>query len=265
MAGDEDKTINNKEGATDHDSPYYIHPSDYPRQMHVNDVLTDGNYADWSQEMLNFLFAKNKVGFIDGTIKKPEPTSSKYMSWMRCDAMIKGWLNTAMEKEIRTSVKYATTAQEIWADLEERFGKESAPRAYELKQLLTTTKQVGASVSAYYTKLRVIWDEIQSVLPLPKCNCNGCTCGIGKKLTELREKERLYEFLLGLDAEFGTIRTQILATQPTPSLGTAYHLTADDEQQRTISGAKRPAIDAVAFQAYAPARRPMFEDIDWSG
>ncbi|KAL9996373.1 putative retrotransposon Copia-like protein [Helianthus debilis subsp. tardiflorus] len=255
MPGDKEEESKNDAGVLDHNSPYYIHASDYPRQMHVNDPLTDGNYIDWSQEMLNFLFAKNKVGFIDGSIKKPEQNSTNYMLWMRCDAMIKGWLNTAMEKEIRTSVKYATTAQEIWADLKERFGKDSAPRAYELKQSLTTTKQEGMSVSAYYTKLRVLWDEIQSVLHIPRCNCDGCTCGIGKKLTELKEKERLYEFLLGLDSDFGTIRTQILAMQPLPSLGTAYHLVADDEQQRAVSGVKRPTTDATAFQAFIPKNR----------
>ncbi|KAJ0488998.1 putative retrotransposon Copia-like protein [Helianthus annuus] len=259
MTGNGDKPEKGKDGVTDHDSPYYLHPSDYPRKIHVNDVLTDVNYIDWSQEMLNFLFAKNKVGSIDGTIKKPEEGSSNYMAWMRCDAMIKGWLNTTMEKEIRTSVKYSTTAREIWADLKERFRKENAPRAYELKQSLTTTKQEGATVSAYYTKLRVIWDEIQSVLPVPKCDCGGCTCLIGKKLIELREKERLYEFLLGLDSEYGTIRTQILAMKPTPSLGIAYHLVADDEQQRAVSGIKRHDSDAAAFQAYVPTKRDQIQ------
>ncbi|KAJ0576816.1 putative retrotransposon Copia-like protein [Helianthus annuus] len=66
--------------------------------MQVNDALSDKNYADWVQEMENFLFAKNKIGFIDGSIKKPETTSKDYMAWMRSDAMIKGWLTTAMEK-----------------------------------------------------------------------------------------------------------------------------------------------------------------------
>nr|GEW93844.1 putative NB-ARC [Tanacetum cinerariifolium] len=46
------------------------------------------------------------------------------MAWMRCDAIVKGWLTTPMEKEIHTSVKYANTATEIWKDLKERFGKE---------------------------------------------------------------------------------------------------------------------------------------------
>jgi len=237
--------------SSDHNSPYYLHPSDYPRQMHVNDTLTDNNYLDWVQEMENFLFAKNKIGFIDGTIKRPEADDASYMAWMRCDAMIKGWLTTAMEKEIRGSVKYANSASEIWKDLKERFGKESAPRAYELKQAISNTRQEGMTVSAYYTKLRGLWDEMQSFFPAPVCKCNGCTCGIGKSLRELKEKEQLYEFLMGLDGEFSIIRTQILATKPIPSLGNAYHLVAEDEQQRSIAGGKKPVSETMAFQASA--------------
>ncbi|XP_024986555.1 uncharacterized protein LOC112521796 [Cynara cardunculus var. scolymus] len=151
----------------DYNSPYYLHPSNYPRQMQVNDALSDKNYADWVQEMENFLFAKNKIGFINGSIEKPEKTSKDYMPWMRVDAMIKGWHTTAMEKEIRGGMKYANTVVEMWIDLRERFGKESAQRAYELKNKIAVTHQDGAIVSAYYTKLRSLWDEIQSVFPIP--------------------------------------------------------------------------------------------------
>ncbi|KAL6572979.1 hypothetical protein OROHE_002455 [Orobanche hederae] len=248
---------NNKksEGGQDVNSPLYIHPSDYPKQLHVNETLTDNNYADWSMEMMNFLFAKNKVGFIDGSIKKPEKDAADYMPWMRCDAMVKGWLTTAMEKEIRNSVKYANTASEIWNDLKERFGKESAPRAYELKQNLTMTHQNGTTVSVYYTKLRSLWDEIESALPVPRCSCNKCTCDVGKQIRELKEKERLYEFLMGLDNHFTVIRTQILAMNPIPSLGNAYHLVAEDERQRAISAEKKPSSEAAAFKASVPVRR----------
>lgn len=82
--------------------------------------------------------------------------------------------------------------QNIWVDLQERFGKESAPRAYELKQSLTHTHLEGMSISAYYTKLQGVWDEIQSVSPAPWCTCNKCDCNIGKKLNEAKENERLY-------------------------------------------------------------------------
>nr|GFB79977.1 hypothetical protein [Tanacetum cinerariifolium] len=126
MAGDEGSKNSDQ---IDLNSPFYLHPSDYPRQM---------------------------------------------------------------QKEIRASVKYANTAAEIWKGLKERFGKESVPRAYELKQVLNVTQQDRVTVSAYFTKLRRIWDEINTVLPTPRCTCNGCRCEVGKKLVELKEKERLY-------------------------------------------------------------------------
>lgn len=81
--------------------------------------------------MLNCLFDKSNVGFIGGTIKKTVIDSKDYMPQMTSDAMIKGWLNTVMEREIRTSVNYVTTSQEIWEDLKEHFKNESAPKAYE--------------------------------------------------------------------------------------------------------------------------------------
>lgn len=139
---DKDKDGEGSSGGFDHNSPYYLHPSDIPKQLHVNEVLSDANHSDWRQEMENFLFAKNKSEFVDGTIQKPDKGTKEYMLWMRCDAMIKGWLTTAMEKGIRDSVKYANTAAQIWYDLHERFGKESSPRAYELKQKIAATRSL---------------------------------------------------------------------------------------------------------------------------
>ncbi|XP_021991726.1 uncharacterized protein LOC110888511 [Helianthus annuus] len=181
MVGENPPPPKHDDDPTNHDSPYYLHPSDYPKQMQVNENLSDNNFNDWLQEMTNFLFAKNKIGFFDGSLVKPKKTDAKYMSWMRCDAMIKGWLTTAMEKDIRSNVKYAGTAAEIWSDLQERFGKESAPRTYELKRAITTTRKNGSSVSAYFTKLHVLWDEMDNVLPNPQCECEGCNCDLGKK------------------------------------------------------------------------------------
>ena len=54
-----------------------------PRQMQVNNELSDKNDTYGAQEMENFLFAKNNIGFVDRTIGKPEKTSKDYMTWIR--------------------------------------------------------------------------------------------------------------------------------------------------------------------------------------
>ncbi|KAL0303371.1 UNVERIFIED_CONTAM: hypothetical protein Sradi_6205200 [Sesamum radiatum] len=63
----------------------------------------------------------------------------------------------------------------------------------------------------------------------------------------MRERDQLYDFLMGLDS-FGTVKTQILSTKPTPSLGSAYHLVAEDEQQKQISSLRKQTTEAAAFQ-----------------
>lgn len=130
--GDKDKSVGEGSGGgIDHTSSYYLHPSDIPKQLHVNEVLLDSNFNNWIQEMENFLFAK-KIDFVDGTLQKPEKGKSDYMPSMRCNAMVKGWLTSAMENGILDSVKYATSEAEIWTNLHVRFSKESSLRAFEI-------------------------------------------------------------------------------------------------------------------------------------
>ncbi|GKD16384.1 putative RNA-directed DNA polymerase, partial [Tanacetum coccineum] len=115
--------------------------------------------------------------------------------------------------------------------------------------------QIGITDSVYFTKLRGLWDEIESVLPAPRCTCKKCSCEMGKKMNELREKEKLYQFLMCLDTEFAVIKTEILAMNPIPTLGNAYYLVAEEERQRTISGEKKAPPESAAFKAYKAVRR----------
>ncbi|KAL9676375.1 hypothetical protein QQ045_004589 [Rhodiola kirilowii] len=106
---------------------------------------------------------KNKFGFIDGSIPTPGEGSAEFSLWKRSNAMIRGWLHSSIEKEICSSVKHAKTAREVWKDLEERFGNESAPRAYELKREITLTHQERLSVLAYYTKREIILTHQEAI------------------------------------------------------------------------------------------------------
>lgn len=73
-------------------SPYYIHPSDNPGMKHFL-LKFDGNgYIDWKRSMLISLSAKNKTGFVDGTMQKPISTDVTFKAWDRCNSMMISWL-----------------------------------------------------------------------------------------------------------------------------------------------------------------------------
>lgn len=52
-------------------SPYSLHPSDNPGALITPVILKGDNYSEWATEFWNSLQAKQKIGFLDGTIVKP--------------------------------------------------------------------------------------------------------------------------------------------------------------------------------------------------
>lgn len=79
-------------------SPYYLHASDHLGQLFVIELIHDGNYGKWIADMSNAFFAKNMIGFVDGTIPMPSVNSSNLTHWMRSNAMVKGWFKNVWIK-----------------------------------------------------------------------------------------------------------------------------------------------------------------------
>lgn len=69
--------------------------------------------------------------------------------------MVKGWLQTALEKHIRTSVRYIYTAQGTWQELEDKYRNVSAPRTYEIHQVITLLQE-GLSVVTFLHQIQNI-------------------------------------------------------------------------------------------------------------
>ncbi|KAK9278285.1 hypothetical protein L1049_027850 [Liquidambar formosana] len=98
--------------------------SDHPGLALVSQLLTSENYSTWSRSIIMALTAKNKLGFIDGTIKRVvDPSDTSYLPWKRCNTMVFSWLLNSVSKEIAGSIIYAESVHDIWEDLKEEFGK----------------------------------------------------------------------------------------------------------------------------------------------
>ncbi|EOY05030.1 Cysteine-rich RLK (RECEPTOR-like protein kinase) 8 [Theobroma cacao] len=246
--------------AIDTKSPYFLHSSDHPGLIFVTHPLNENgeNYFTWRRSFLNALRSKNKAGFVDGTIVKPDVNSQDYDSWVQCNAIVLFWLINALAKEIQSSAAHADTTHEVWADLQERFTQRMAPRMYELRRAIALLQQEKSSISSYYGKLKTVWGELQASNPIPVCTC-GCTCGAAKKMEDMQEQEKVFDFLMGLDDTFSTVRSQILSVDPLPSLGKTSSIAAQEEKQRQVAVNRVPTVEGAAFLAGQDlsSRRPI--------
>lgn len=222
-----------KETSVDASDPIILHHSDHPGMILVSKQLEGYNYGQWSRAMLISLSAKNKIGFVNGSIKVPESKDPKFQIWQRCNDMVLSWILNAIHPDIASSVIYADTAADVWEDLKERFSQGDDSRIFQIRQEIVEHRQGQQSVSTYYTKMKALWDELASYQK-PIC----CTCGGLKALTEREENERVMQFLMGLNDSYSTIRGSILMMSPLPDTRKTHALVLQQERQVDVA-AKR--------------------------
>ncbi|XP_019264502.1 PREDICTED: uncharacterized protein LOC109242125 [Nicotiana attenuata] len=128
-------------GLVDSAHPYYLHPSDYPRMNPVSSVFDGRGYGGWRRAVVIALSAKNKLGFIDGTLVVPDADSGLQRAWARCNDMVLSWLLNSLSKEIAESVLYSQSAKDPWHDLEDRFGQASGAKLFQLQKELSAVVQ----------------------------------------------------------------------------------------------------------------------------
>jgi hypothetical protein len=222
---------NNKNNSDmDSSNPYYIHPSDHPGHLLVPTKLNGTNYPSWSRSMIHALTAKNKVGFINGSIKEPsqENQPAEYALWNRCNSMILSWLTHSVEQDLAKGVIHAKTAHQVWKDFKDQFSQKNIPAIYQIQKSLASLSQGTMSVSTYFTKIKGLWDELESYRTLPTCNQM-------KAHDEQREEDRLMQFLMGLNESYSTVRSNILMMSPLPNVRQAYSLVIQEETQRQMT------------------------------
>ncbi|KAH9672059.1 retrotran gag 3 domain-containing protein [Citrus sinensis] len=229
---------------TDVSSPYFLHSSDHPGAILVSNVLTGDNYSTWKRSMKMALNAKNKLGFIDGSIQKPSSTSQDLKTWERCNDMVLSWMLNGIEKNLANSLIYCDTPRSLWLGLEERFSQSNNPRIYELKRAICNHQQEQKSLVIYFNTLKFYWDELSTLTIISSCKCET-----SNELQGLLETEKVFQFLMGLNDSYSSVRSQILAMEPLPNVGKAYSIIHQEERQRLLHVSSQPSIESTALTA----------------
>ncbi|GJV02811.1 retrovirus-related pol polyprotein from transposon TNT 1-94 [Tanacetum coccineum] len=128
----------------DSSNPLYVHPSDGPGSLPIQEKLVGAqNYRSWRRSMEIGLSTKRQLGFVKGTIPKPvvmtvtpENTVSraantvKIEMWETCNNLVLSWI-----------------------------------MSYVCESIAKISQQ-GSYVSEYYTKMKCVWQELDSMTTL---------------------------------------------------------------------------------------------------
>ena len=114
------KTSSGKSAIDELSNPNFLYHSDNPSLIPISQPLIRDNYVSWSRAMLITLFVKNKLGFIDGLITKPEGNDLNLLnSWIRNNNIV--IFSTQFLRRFLLVLFFFNSAYEIWLDLMDWF------------------------------------------------------------------------------------------------------------------------------------------------
>ncbi|XP_057958695.1 uncharacterized protein LOC131151469 [Malania oleifera] len=138
--------------------------------------------------------------------------------------MVKAWLLNSFSKEIFASVLICDVARDILIDLKERFSQVNGPRMFHLEQEIHNLVQDNTSVATYFTRLKLLWDELSS---LQSNLFKG-------DVAPYQQYQCTIKFLMELNDSYGAIRGQILLMDPLPTINRIYNLAFQEDCQQDI-------------------------------
>ncbi|XP_059639462.1 uncharacterized protein LOC132281810 [Cornus florida] len=157
-------------------------------------------------------------------------TDPKFDAWDEADSMIMSWLWNSMNPEISDTCMFLSTAKEVWDAVRQTYSKaRDAAQVYEIKIKTGAMKEGGKSVTEYANSLQNLWQELDHY----RCIKSKCPEDAAI-LKGFIEKDRVYDFLAGLNAEFDQVRVQILGKEEVPSLNETISLIQAEKNCRGV-------------------------------
>lgn len=229
-------------------SPYHLHPSDSPSLILISGHLTSDNFPKWQRALHRALNVKNKLCFVDGTLKAPSSTSTDYAQQSRTKDMVLTWIINTITHPLANSLDYHDDPRDVWLDLESRFCHGNNARLFHLKREISNLHQNHSSIPDYYNNIKQLWDELGNIQ----------TPADATTLEKRAEDERVFQFLLGLNDSVSALRSQILATDHLPSLNKVFSILFQKEQQRLLHVSRTPSENvALAARSSHHDRPPL--------
>ena len=98
-----------------------------------------------------------------------------------------------------------------------RYGQSHETKIFQAQREINNLSQGSTSVSDYFTKCKILWNEYDVLVNIPSCPNAECPASLA--MVKLLENQQLVQFLMGLNDNYVIVRGNILMTHPMPQIG----------------------------------------------
>ncbi|XP_071714962.1 uncharacterized protein [Rutidosis leptorrhynchoides] len=221
----------------DFSDPLYLHANDTTGTPIIAIKLKGTeNYNIWSRSMLLALSTKNKLGFINGTVKRSTTDEVLGSQWDRCNSVVLSWILGSVSEDLYSGQIFSTNTTQVWIELKETYDKIDTSIIYNFHYQINTLKQGDNTLSEYYHKLNTLWKQYDAMVSSPACTCElaACTCPAATSVKDHKKMMKLMQFLMGLSDEYTAIRSNILLRDTVLDVKEAYAVISREESHKGI-------------------------------
>ncbi|GKB55708.1 putative transcription factor interactor and regulator CCHC(Zn) family protein [Tanacetum coccineum] len=216
----------------DTNDPLYLHSNDTNGTPLISLKLTGTkNYRVWAAALKHCIHSKNKLGFINGKLPKPDLETDPFLpkQWETCNSIVLTWILNCASPELFIGQVFSSNAKHMWDELSKTYDKIDGFVIFNLHYKINNISQNGSKLSDYYHKLNSLWREYDAMVQLPVCTCDGAS-----DYKDHAQLLKLMQSVMGLDDVYAPIRSTILTTKPLPTVKEAFSLLSRDESHRTM-------------------------------
>ncbi|XP_019192757.1 PREDICTED: uncharacterized protein LOC109187063 [Ipomoea nil] len=146
--------------------------------------------------------------------------------------MVCAWIFKSVHSSIAQSIMHLDRADDVWGDLRRRFSQRDAQRISILQSEIHNLRQGSLSVNEYYTKCRTLWEEMNTLRPIPLCKCTPrCSCDLVETIRKEKEIDQVILFLQGLNEDYNNLKSTVIVLDPLPEVYKVFVMSEKLERQ----------------------------------
>ena len=138
------------------------------------------------------------------------------------------WLWNVMQPKVSKNFMFLGMAKEIWETISQTYSKvKDATVIFEVKIKINSTRQSQSTITEYYDKMKELsleLDQYQAIKMV--CSEDVAT------LNQIFERDRIVEFLAGLNPKFDQVQIQVLGRDKLSTLNEVFAIVRSEENRK---------------------------------